>query len=38
MDLLFDEGDIAGQEGVCVDVTVKIVDWKVQTINPVFGK
>ena len=38
MDLLFDEGDIAGQEGVCVNVTVKIVDWKVQTINPVFGK
>lgn len=38
MDLLFDEGDIAGQEGVCVDVTVKIVDWVVKTLTPEFGK
>lgn len=38
MDLLFDEGDIAGQEGVCVNVTVSIVDWVVDTLTPSFGK
>ena len=37
LDLLFDEGDIDGQEGICVDVEVKIVNWIVKTVDPVFG-
>lgn len=37
LDLLFDEGDIAGQEGICVEVEVEIVNWIVKTVEPVFG-
>ncbi|MBQ8863712.1 MAG: hypothetical protein IJ014_03145 [Rikenellaceae bacterium] len=34
----FTEDDIAGQEGVCVDVTVTIQDWVVVPVEPVFGE
>lgn len=34
----FTEDDIAGQEGVCVDVTVTIQDWVVVPVDPVFGE
>lgn len=38
LNLLFSEGDIAGQEGICVNVVVTIQDWKVNVVTPVFGK
>ena len=38
LNLEFDEGDIAGQEGVCVNVTVTISPWKVKTVTPLFSK
>ena len=38
LDLSFDEGDIAGQEGICVNVNVTIAKWTVKTVDPVFGK
>lgn len=37
LDLSFDESDIAGQEGICVAVTVTIADWTVVPVNPVYG-
>ena len=33
----FTEGDLSGQEGLCVQVDVEIVDWTVNTVHPVFG-
>ena len=36
LDLRFSEDNIGGQEGVCVDVTVSIVDWTVNVVKPVF--
>ena len=38
LNLLFSEGDIAGQEGICVNVVVTIQDWTVNVVTPVFGK
>ena len=38
LNLQFDEGDIAGQEGVCVNVTVTINPWTVKTVTPSFSK
>lgn len=38
LNLLFSEGDIAGQEGICVNVVVIIQDWTVNVVTPVFGK
>ena len=37
LDLSFDESDIAGQEGICVAVTVTVADWTVVPVKPVFG-
>ena len=36
LDLRFSEDNIGGQEGVCVDVTVTIVDWTVNVVKPIF--
>ncbi len=36
LDLRFSENNIGGQEGVCVDVTVNIVDWTVNVVEPIF--
>lgn len=36
LDLRFSEDNIGGQEGVCVDVTVTIVDWTVNVVTPIF--
>lgn len=36
LDLRFSEDNIGGQEGVCVDVTVNIVDWTVNVVKPIF--
>lgn len=36
LDLRFSENNIGGQEGVCVDVNVTIVDWTVNVVKPVF--
>lgn len=33
----FTESDLSGQEGLCVKVSVTIVDWKVNNVYPVFG-
>ena len=33
----FTEDDITGQEGKCVQVTVTIDPWTVQTVHPIFG-
>ena len=38
LNLQFNEGDIAGQEGVCVNVTVTISPWTVNTVKATFGK
>ena len=37
LNLQFREGDIAGQEGVCVNVTVTINPWTVKTVTATFG-
>jgi hypothetical protein len=34
----FTEGDLTGKEGRCVQVTVEIAPWTVNTVHPVFGK
>ena len=36
LNLRFSEDNIGGQEGVCVDVTVTIVDWTVNVVKPIF--
>ena len=38
IDLSFDEGDLTGKEGRCVQVTVEIAPWTVNTVYPVYGK
>ena len=38
LNLQFSEGDIAGQEGVCVNVTVTINPWTVKTVTATFDK
>lgn len=38
LNLQFNEGDIAGQEGVCVNVTVTINPWTVKTVTATFSK
>jgi hypothetical protein len=38
LDLTFGEGNISGQEGICVNVTVSIDTWTVNTVKPVFGQ
>ena len=37
LNLTFTEANIIDPEGLCVQVTVEIVDWTVNTVFPVFG-
>lgn len=38
LNLKFKEGNISGQEGICVNVEVEIATWTVNTVKPVFGQ
>ena len=37
LDLTFTEGDVKDQDQLCVEVTVTIAEWTVNTVTPVFG-
>ena len=37
LDLSFDEENIMNQDQLCVEVTVTIADWTINTVTPVFG-
>ena len=38
LDLTFVEGNVKDQDALCVQVEVKIADWTINTVQPVFGQ